>query len=133
MVGHDIGLMVAYAYAAQFPQETRKLVLMDAFLPGIGNWKDMWLLRDLWHMRGQVFAILVSPPLAGKDQPALVTVGSENILTVRPSLIKDILTIGTNPEKEYSVFVSNQTQIPLVIDEVRESTAFHQFAPAYPR
>lgn len=49
MVGHDIGLMVAYAYAAQYPQETRKLVLMDAFLPGIGNWKDMWLLRDLWH------------------------------------------------------------------------------------
>ena len=22
---------------------------MDAFLPGIGNWKDMWLMRDLWH------------------------------------------------------------------------------------
>ncbi|MBJ7311654.1 alpha/beta fold hydrolase [Rugamonas sp. CCM 8940] len=49
VVGHDIGLMVAYAYAAQYPQETRKLVLMDAFLPGIGNWQDMWLLRDLWH------------------------------------------------------------------------------------
>ena len=35
MVGHDIGLMVAYAYAAQFPAETEKLVLMDAFLPGV--------------------------------------------------------------------------------------------------
>jgi pimeloyl-ACP methyl ester carboxylesterase len=49
VVGHDIGLMVAYAYAAQFPQATEKVVLMDAFLPGIGNWKDVWLLRDLWH------------------------------------------------------------------------------------
>ncbi|MDB5292771.1 MAG: alpha/beta hydrolase fold protein [Phycisphaerales bacterium] len=49
IVGHDIGLMVAYAYAAQFPQETDRLVLMDAFLPGIGNWKDVWLMRDLWH------------------------------------------------------------------------------------
>jgi len=49
VVGHDIGLMVAYAYAAQFPQDTERVVLMDAFLPGIGNWKDMWLLRDLWH------------------------------------------------------------------------------------
>jgi pimeloyl-ACP methyl ester carboxylesterase len=49
VVGHDIGLMVAYAYAAQFPKETDRVVLMDAFLPGIGNWKDMWLLRDLWH------------------------------------------------------------------------------------
>ena len=49
IVGHDIGLMVAYAYAAQFPQTTERVVLMDAFLPGIGNWKNVWLLRDLWH------------------------------------------------------------------------------------
>ena len=49
LVGHDIGLMVAYAYAAQYPKEVGKVVLMDAFLPGIGNWKDVWLLRDLWH------------------------------------------------------------------------------------
>jgi pimeloyl-ACP methyl ester carboxylesterase len=44
IVGHDIGLMVAYAYAAQFPQETDRLVLMDAFLPGIGDWKKVWLM-----------------------------------------------------------------------------------------
>ena len=49
IVGHDIGLMVAYAYAAQFPQATERVVLMDAFLPGIGNWKDVWFMRDLWH------------------------------------------------------------------------------------
>src|ERR1043166_8576673 len=49
IVGHDIGLMVAYAYAAQFPQATEKVVLMDAFLPGIGDWKSVWLMRDLWH------------------------------------------------------------------------------------
>jgi len=49
VVGHDIGLMVAYAYAAQFPRATERVVLMDAFLPGIGNWKEVWLLRDLWH------------------------------------------------------------------------------------
>jgi pimeloyl-ACP methyl ester carboxylesterase len=49
VVGHDIGLMVAYAYAAQFPEETDRVVLMDAFLPGVGKWKDVWLLRDKWH------------------------------------------------------------------------------------
>jgi pimeloyl-ACP methyl ester carboxylesterase len=49
IVGHDIGLMVAYAYAAQFPAETERVVLMDAFLPGIGPWQNVWLLRDLWH------------------------------------------------------------------------------------
>ena len=49
LVGHDIGLMVAYAYAAQYPSEVSKVVLMDAFLPGVGNWQEVWLLRDLWH------------------------------------------------------------------------------------
>jgi pimeloyl-ACP methyl ester carboxylesterase len=49
VVGHDIGLMVAYAYAAQYAPEVDRIVLMDAFLPGVGNWKTVWLLRDLWH------------------------------------------------------------------------------------
>jgi pimeloyl-ACP methyl ester carboxylesterase len=49
MVGHDIGLMVAYAYAAQYPNEVERIALMDAFLPGVGKWNDVWLLRDLWH------------------------------------------------------------------------------------
>ena len=49
IVGHDIGLMVAYAYAAQYPSEVDRIVLMDAFLPGVGEWKNVWLLRDLWH------------------------------------------------------------------------------------
>ena len=49
VVGHDIGLMVAYAYAAQYPAEVDRIVLMDAFLPGVGDWKNVWLLRDLWH------------------------------------------------------------------------------------
>lgn len=49
VVGHDIGLMVAYAYAAQYPDQVSKVVLMDAFLPGVGDWKTVWLMRDLWH------------------------------------------------------------------------------------
>ena len=49
LVGHDIGLMVAYAYAAQYRDEVSKIALLDAFLPGVGNWKDVWLMRDLWH------------------------------------------------------------------------------------
>ena len=49
VVGHDIGLMVAYAYAAQYPAEVNRIALMDAFLPGVGDWTTVWLLRDLWH------------------------------------------------------------------------------------
>jgi pimeloyl-ACP methyl ester carboxylesterase len=49
IVGHDIGLMVAYAYAAQYSSEVDRIALMDAFLPGIGDWRNVWLMRDLWH------------------------------------------------------------------------------------
>jgi len=51
VVGHDIGLMVAYAYAAQFPTETDKLVVMDAFLPGVAGWEDVYNNPGIWHFR----------------------------------------------------------------------------------
>jgi len=51
VVGHDIGLMVAYAYAAQFPAETEKLVVMDAFLPGVGQWEAIYNNPGFWHFR----------------------------------------------------------------------------------
>jgi len=51
VVGHDIGLMVAYAYAAQFPSETEKLVVMDAFLPGVAGWEDVYNNPGIWHFR----------------------------------------------------------------------------------
>jgi len=49
VVGHDIGLMVAYAYAAQYPDEVERIALMDAFLPGVGDTSGIFLLRDKWH------------------------------------------------------------------------------------
>jgi pimeloyl-ACP methyl ester carboxylesterase len=67
IVGHDIGLMVAYAYAAQYPSEVDRIALMDAFLPGVGDWTHVWLLRDLWHFH-----------FYGKTPLALVT-GRERI------------------------------------------------------
>src|SRR5882757_5876508 len=51
VVGHDIGLMVAYAYAAQFPAEVEKLVLMDAFLPGVDGWEAVYNNPNVWHFR----------------------------------------------------------------------------------
>src|SRR5205823_13327104 len=49
VAGHDIGLMVAYAYAAQYPSEVDRLALLDAFIPGVGDTTGLFLLRDLWH------------------------------------------------------------------------------------
>ena len=51
VVGHDIGLMVAYAYAAQFPAEVEKLVVMDAFLPGVTGWEAIYNNPGIWHFR----------------------------------------------------------------------------------
>lgn len=51
VVGHDIGLMVAYAYAAQFPKEVGKLILMDAFLPGVGEGEAVYNSPGIWHFR----------------------------------------------------------------------------------
>jgi pimeloyl-ACP methyl ester carboxylesterase len=43
--------MVAYAYAAQFPGEVEKLVLMDAFLPGVVGWEAIYNNPAIWHFR----------------------------------------------------------------------------------
>jgi pimeloyl-ACP methyl ester carboxylesterase len=51
VVGHDIGLMVAYAYAAMYPTETIKLVVMDAFLPGVSGWEAVYNNPGIWHFR----------------------------------------------------------------------------------
>lgn len=50
LVGHDIGLMVAYAYAAQYPNEVSKLALLEAPIPGIGDaWEKIYNDPRLWH------------------------------------------------------------------------------------
>jgi pimeloyl-ACP methyl ester carboxylesterase len=49
IVGHDIGMMVTYAYAVQFPHDVQKVVLLEALLPGVGEWTRTWP-RDQWHM-----------------------------------------------------------------------------------
>jgi len=49
VVGHDIGTMVAYAYAARYPDKTDRLVVMDAPVPGIPPWDQIVRQPALWH------------------------------------------------------------------------------------
>ena len=49
IVGHDIGTMVAYAYAVRYPDKTQKLVVMDAPGPGIPPWESIVRNPLLWH------------------------------------------------------------------------------------
>jgi pimeloyl-ACP methyl ester carboxylesterase len=49
LVTHDIGIMVGYAFAAQYPERTTKWVAMDAPLPGIGHWDEQLKSPKVWH------------------------------------------------------------------------------------
>jgi pimeloyl-ACP methyl ester carboxylesterase len=49
LVTHDIGNMVGYAFAAEYPGRVRRFVLIDAPLPGVGPWDDIVKSHALWH------------------------------------------------------------------------------------
>ncbi|AGB45567.1 putative hydrolase or acyltransferase of alpha/beta superfamily [Mesorhizobium australicum WSM2073] len=49
LVTHDIGNMVGYALAAQYPKRITKWVVIDAPLPGIGDWDKIKQSPLLWH------------------------------------------------------------------------------------
>jgi pimeloyl-ACP methyl ester carboxylesterase len=49
VVAHDIGNMVAYAYAAMYPDKVERLVVMDAPIPGVGPWAEILQTPGVWH------------------------------------------------------------------------------------
>ena len=51
VVAHDIGNMVAFQFAAQYPARVRRLVLIDAPVPGVGPWDEILKNPLLWHFR----------------------------------------------------------------------------------
>ena len=67
IVGHDIGTMVAYAYARRYPDKTDRLVVMDAPVPGVPPWDQIVRSPLLWHF-----------DLGGPDMERLVA-GRERI------------------------------------------------------
>jgi pimeloyl-ACP methyl ester carboxylesterase len=51
VVAHDIGNMVAFQFAARYPERLRRLVLIDAPVPGVGPWEEILKNPLLWHFR----------------------------------------------------------------------------------
>ncbi|MCI0992972.1 alpha/beta fold hydrolase [Pseudomonas corrugata] len=57
IVGHDMGLIVAYAYGALYPHETKHIILMDGFVPGLPGWEIPYNgnpangTASKWHFR----------------------------------------------------------------------------------
>jgi pimeloyl-ACP methyl ester carboxylesterase len=85
LVTHDIGNMVGYALAAQFPQRVLKWLVMDAPLPGIGHWDDQLKNPKVWHFnfRGPDVERLV----AGRERILLDRFYNE--LSANPSRIDE--------------------------------------------
>jgi pimeloyl-ACP methyl ester carboxylesterase len=68
LAGHDIGLMVAYAYAAQYPNEVEKLALLEAPIPGIGDiWQKVYTTPALWHFHF-VFSPIALELVRGRER-----------------------------------------------------------------
>jgi pimeloyl-ACP methyl ester carboxylesterase len=51
LVTHDVGNMVGYAFAAQYPERVARFVLIDAPVPGVGPWEEILKNPLLWHFR----------------------------------------------------------------------------------
>jgi pimeloyl-ACP methyl ester carboxylesterase len=68
LVGHDIGLMVAYAYSAQYPNEVNKLALLEAPIPDVGAvWQQTYNDARLWHFHF-VDSLFALPLVKGRER-----------------------------------------------------------------
>lgn len=93
IVGHDIGAMVAYAYAAQFTADTRTLTFMEAPLPGTETFRQTAADPRAWH-----FSFNAAPGM-----PEALVTGREDVY------LRDFFTkVGggyTPPEAEIRAYV----------------------------
>lgn len=71
IVGHDLGGMVAYAYAAQNPDEVRSLAILDVPLPGIEPWDEITRSPRTWHFRFFDVRDVPEMLIAGKERQFL--------------------------------------------------------------
>ncbi len=71
VVGHDIGAMVAYRYAAVHPDEVRQLVLMDAPIPGTPQLDQVRTMRRAWHINFHAERDVAEMLVAGREREYL--------------------------------------------------------------
>lgn len=68
VVGHDLGGMVSYAYAAAYPQETARLAILDVPVPGIGFWDELVRSPVAWHFGFHQQRPLAETLVRGKER-----------------------------------------------------------------
>ena len=67
VVGHDIGGMVAYAFARRYPETSRGVMLLDAPVPGLGPWDAVRANPITWHINFQQTPDLPEQLIAGRE------------------------------------------------------------------
>jgi pimeloyl-ACP methyl ester carboxylesterase len=67
VVGHDIGGMVAYAFARRHPETARGVMMLDVPLPGLGPWEEIKANPIVWHMNFHLVPDLPEQLLAGRQ------------------------------------------------------------------
>jgi pimeloyl-ACP methyl ester carboxylesterase len=67
VVGHDIGGMVAYAFARRYPETSRGVMMLDTPLPGLGPWDGVKANPITWHINFQQTPGLPEQLLAGRE------------------------------------------------------------------
>jgi pimeloyl-ACP methyl ester carboxylesterase len=68
LVGHDMGGLVAYAYARQFPGEVKTLVIVDAPIPGLTGWQELQNQSPRWHWLFHSVPELPEAMVSGKEK-----------------------------------------------------------------
>ena len=68
VVGHDFGMMIAYAYAQLFPSQTRTLTLMDAVIPGIPSFRALIGGAGLWHFGFNAQVEMATAVVTGRER-----------------------------------------------------------------
>jgi pimeloyl-ACP methyl ester carboxylesterase len=71
LVGHDIGLMVAYAYAQAYRDELSHLVIVDAPLPGTDVFDRLRSDPRVWHFAFHGARDVAEMLVAGKERAYL--------------------------------------------------------------
>lgn len=109
LVTHDIGNMVGYSFAAQYPARVTRWAVIDAPLPGIGNWESIKCAPQVWHFN-----------FHGPDEERLVA-GRERIYLDRfwNELSADPKGIDEQTRRHYAALYSRPHAI---------HNAFSQFA-----
>lgn len=87
LVGHDIGLMVAYAYAQAYRTEVSQLVVVDAPLPGTSVFNRLRADPRVWHFAFHGARDVAEMLVAGRERQYLQAFFDARIFD--PSAIRD--------------------------------------------